>query len=140
MRFNKLVPELSVSDIKKSLEFYVDLLGFKVEYSRIESGFFFISYQGSQLMLEQKNKQNNDNWATAKLEKPFGRGINFQLEVKSIKPLLKRLEKHKYDLFSEPKENWYRKGNVLLGCKEFLVQDPDGYLLRFSESTGTKKK
>ena len=29
--------------------------------------------------------------------------------------------------------------NKLLGNKEFLVQDPDGYLLRFSEDLGEKE-
>ena len=35
-------------------------------------------------------------------------------------------------------ENWYRKDDILLGCKEFLVQDPDGYLLRISEDLGQR--
>ena len=39
----------------------------------------------------------------------------------------------------EIEENWYRQGNRLLGNKEFLVQDPDGYLLRFSEDLGEKE-
>jgi len=37
-----------------------------------------------------------------------------------------------------PKENWYRKGDILLGSREFLVMDPDGYLLRFTQNIGTK--
>lgn len=32
-----LVPEFAVSNIKKSLEFYVDILGFKIKYQRPES-------------------------------------------------------------------------------------------------------
>jgi len=38
-----------------------------------------------------------------------------------------------------PKKNWYRKGDVLLGVKEILVLDPDGYLLRFSQSVSNRK-
>ena len=30
-------------------------------------------------------------------------------------------------------ENWYRQDDKLLGNREFLIQDPDGYLLRFFE-------
>lgn len=33
----------------------------------------------------------------------------------------------------------YRQDNKLLGNKEFLVQDPDGYLLRFAEDLGEKE-
>jgi hypothetical protein len=80
----------------------------------------------------------NDTWKTGKLEYPFGRGVNFQIEVADIEPLLKSLKAENYPLFQAPKENWYRKGNKLLGSKEFLVQDPDGYLLRFSQDIGIK--
>ncbi len=135
MNFNKIIPELSVSDIRKSLEFYKKILGFKIEYERKENGFVFISFQGSQIMLEQANGK----WSTGKLEYPFGRGINFQIEVDDIKPIVDSLKKHKYPIKAMPKENWYRKDDTLLGNREFLVMDPDGYLLRFSQDLGTKK-
>jgi len=129
MKFNKLIPELKVSSLKDSLNFYVGILGFKVEYERKESRFVFISFQGSQI---------NYTWKTGLLEKPFGRGVNFQIEVNSIKPLLDNLKHKKQRLFQEPKDNWYRKGNSLMGNREFLIQDPDGYLLRFYEHLGSK--
>ena len=131
MKFNKLIPELTVSDIKKSLEFYTKILGFKIEYQREEDKFAFLSYQGAQIMIEQNL---NSDWQTGKLEKPFGRGINFQIEVNDILPILDSLKKHKYSMKKEPMENWYRKDNELIGNKEFLVMDPDG----FSEDLGTK--
>jgi len=134
MRFNKLVPELSVSNLKKSLEFYTRL-GFKIEYERKESKFVFLSFQGSQIMLEEVNS----HWKTGELEHPFGRGINFQIQVKDIKPLLDALEQVKHPLKVKPKDNWYRQGKSLLGCREFLVMDPDGYLLRFSQDLGKKR-
>ena len=78
--FNSLIPELSVSNFKESLDFYCDILGFKIEYQRQESNFAFISLEGSQLMIEEIN----NHWSVEKMEKPFGRGINFQIEVKKI--------------------------------------------------------
>jgi len=134
MKFNKLIPELSVSNFEKSLKFYTNLLGFKIEYRRDESKFAMISFQGSQLMIEEINNR----WNTCKLEQPFGRGINFQIEVDNIKLILDNLEKNNYLLFVEPCENWYRQDSQLLGNREFLIQDPDGYLLRFAEDLGTK--
>ena len=135
MKFNSLIPELSVSDFEKSLRFYTNILGFRAEYSRQKPLFAFLSLEGNQIMIQEINSK----WENGKPEKPFGRGINFQLEVKSIKPLLEALEKNKIKLFSEVEENWYKKDNELLGNKEFLVQDPDGYLLRFFEDIGNKK-
>jgi len=133
MRFNKLIPELGVSDFENSLAFYTKILGFKKEYFREK--FAFLSFQGSQIMIEQKN----NNWKTGELKHPFGRGINFQIEVKDIEPIEKALKKNRHDLFRKPEDNWYRKANKLLGFRELLVQDPDGYLLRFSQKIGTKK-
>jgi len=130
MKFNKLIPELSVSDFEKSLKFYTKILGFKVEYTREK--FVFLSLQGSQIMIEEVN----NHWKTGEFDYPFGRGINFQIEVKDIKPILQSLKKNNYALFRNPKDNWYRKANKLLGCREFLVQDPDGYLLRFYQDIG----
>lgn len=34
MKFNKLIPELSVSNLEQSLKFYIDTIGFKIEYQR----------------------------------------------------------------------------------------------------------
>ncbi len=133
MKFNKLIPELSVSNFNKSLNFYAKVLRFKIKYTRKK--FAFLEFNKSQIMIQQKNKK----WRTSKLEYPFGRGINFQIQVKDIKPILKSLKNNKYKLFKKTEQNWYKKNNKLLGCKEFLVQDPDGYLLRFSQEIGKRK-
>ena len=111
---------------------YVKILGFKLEYER--QNFAFLSFQGSQLMIEKGGE-----WKTGELEHPFGRGINFQIEVDDVDAVLKRLKKNKYPIKVPVKENWYRKGKVFLGNREFLVMDPDGYLLRFAEDLGQRK-
>ena len=59
MEFNKLVPELSVADVEKSKKFYIDILGFLLEYERKQDKFVFLSYYGSQIMLEQINFVQN---------------------------------------------------------------------------------
>ena len=134
MEFSKLIPELSVSDIKKSLEFYTNVLGFKVEYSRVEDKFYFLSINEAQMMIEEIN----NHWSVGELEQPFGRGINFQIEVENIEPILERLEKTGTQLFRDPKESWYKGDGVEFGQREFLVQDPDGYLLRFIQDIGER--
>ena len=135
MKFNKLIPELNVSNFEKSLQFYTKVLGFKIEYQREESKFAFLSFEQSQIMLEQMNR---NNWNTGKLENPFGRGVHFQIQVKNVDIVLKSLKQNKYSLFVRLHKKWYRKNNKLLGNKQFLVKDPDGYLLRFFENLGSK--
>lgn len=135
MYFNKIIPELSVTNLEKSLEFY-KTIGFKIEYERLENKFTFISLGEIQFMLQEIN--DNDKWNIAPLKYPFGNGINFQLEVDSVENIYNMLKDNGYKITFEIEENWYRQDNKLLGNKEFLVQDPDGYLLRFSEDLGEK--
>lgn len=81
---------------------------------------------------------SNDKWNIAPLTYPFGNGINFQLEVDNIDKIYNILKQTNYKIAFDIEENWYRQDNKLLGNKEFLVHDPDGYLLRFSEDLGEK--
>lgn len=136
INFNKNIPELSVTDLNKSLNFY-KTIGFNIEYERPENKFVFISYGDIQFMLQEIS--NNDKWQIAPLSYPFGNGINFQLEVTNIIQIYNNLKANNYKIAFEIEENWYRQNNKLLGNKEFLVQDPDGYLLRFSEDLGQKQ-
>jgi len=87
-------------------------------------------------MLDQHAERRG--WQTGRLEPSFGRGINLQIEVASLDSLLERLANAAYSLLVPPEENWYRQDSVLHGNRKFLVQDPDGYLLRFSGYLGTK--
>jgi len=132
MRFNALIPELTVTDLRASLNFYL-ALGFLLEYERPEDRFAFLSLQGAQLMLEQFHPTG---WNVAPLERPFGRGINLQIEVGNIYPLLEALNDRSYPLYSPIKEYRRRVDSQQIVEREFLVQDPDGYLLRFSQYLG----
>lgn len=131
---NPLVPELSVSDVAVSLRFYTAVLGFRVEYHRPENRFAYLSYQGSQVMIDQAH----GTWETGPLERPYGRGVNFQFLVVDIAPLVEALRSEGYPLMDEPEERWYRTDDVVVGQREFLVMDPDGYLLRFAQSLGVR--
>lgn len=135
MYWNEIIPELSVTNLEKSLEFYI-MLGFRIEYERVEDKFVFISLGKIQFMLQEISE--NDKWEIEPLKYPFGNGINFQLEVENLEEIYNKLKTSNYKIAFEMEENWYRKDNELLGNKEFLVQDPDGYLLRFSKDLGKK--
>lgn len=136
MKFNKLIPELSVTNLEKSLEFY-KTIGFKIEYERKENKFVFLSLGEIQFMIQEIT--GDDKWEVAPLVYPFGNGINFQLEVEDATAIYDKLKNNNYKIIFDMEENWYRQDNKLLGNKEFLVQDPDGYLLRISEDLGEKE-
>ncbi len=127
MNYNKLIPELSVTNIDKSKEFYLKL-GFKVMYERKEDKFVFLELEGNQLMIEEIN----DNWNTGKLEYPFGRGINISMAINDIDKYYQELVNKKIIFFKDIMTNEYDVNGKTYLDKEFLIQDPDGYLLRFN--------
>lgn len=131
-----MVPELDVTDLGISLDFWCNLLGFAVAYDRPQAKFAYLEREGAQIML----CQINHNWETGPLERPFGRGVNFQIATSSLDPILKALRAAGWPLYREPAEAWYRIGGEPeeSGSREFLVQDPDGYLVRFAESIGRR--
>jgi lactoylglutathione lyase len=139
MKYDSLIPELLVSSMEKSRAFYVDTLGFKVEYERKENKFIFLSLEGSQLMIQEEKYDAKDPFQTADRSQPFGRGIHFQIKVKNMDIYLKYLQKMNYPIKSPTHEYWFRNGNLLVGMKGFLVLDPDGYLFLFYEDIGVKK-
>ena len=135
LEFSKNIPELSVSNLANSLKFY-KTAGFKIEYERPENKFVFLSLGEIQFMLQEIS--DKDKWQIAPLTYPFGNGINFQLEVSNLDEIYNNFKNSNYKIIFDIEENWYRQDDKLLGNKEFLIQDPDGYLLRFSEDLGEK--
>jgi predicted lactoylglutathione lyase len=127
MKFNSLIPEFSVTNIEDSIKFYKSI-GFKIIYERKKDKFCFLQLEGNQIMIEQIN----DNWNTGVLEYPFGRGINIRMSVKDIENYYKMIKDKKIMIFQELKTNKYKVNDVFYEDKEFLIQDPDGYLLRFN--------
>ena len=129
MQFNKLLPELSVTDIEKSREFYLSL-GFEIKYERPEDKFIFFEFQGSQIMIQQINEV----WSLGKLEYPFGRGINFCFDTTNIEKMYNKLKVKGMEMYLDLEVHEYRVDDEVSVEKEFIILDPDGYMLRFSES------
>jgi catechol 2,3-dioxygenase-like lactoylglutathione lyase family enzyme len=134
-RWAALVPELLVNDLHRALAFYCDLCGFRVRYSRPEDGFAYIELGWAQIMLERLSA---DAWRTGPLKPPFGRGLNLQIEVADATALAARLEAAGHSLFRPLATEWYRQDDVEHGQIQFLVQDPDGYLLPFIQPLETR--
>lgn len=127
MKFNSLIPELSVTNIEKSKEFYLNL-GFKIMYERKEDKFCFLYLEDNQIMIEEIN----DNWNVGEMKYPFGNGINISMTVSDIDSFYESIISKRIVLFRKIKTSKYRVDDIIYEDKEFLLQDPDGYLLRFN--------
>lgn len=133
--WNPMVPELIVSQFDESLDFYTSLLGFELRHQRPLPRVAYLDQQGAQLLLSERHP---DSWLSGPLQRPYGRGINLKIELADIDPLYLRLKAVNYPLFAELEEHWFDCGQAVLGSREFVLLDPDGYLLRFSQFLGQR--
>ena len=132
MKWNQMIPEFDVFSLDETLHFYVDLIGFKVVYDRPEDKFAFIELEDVQIMVQEIDPDSS-KWDTGTLDYPLGRGINFQIDVKNIDEIYNKLKEADYKIFVDMEDHFYRKDDEMLGEREFLVQDPNGFLLRFAQ-------
>ena len=134
----KLVPELLVSNFVQSLKFYTEVLGFKQLYDRPEEAFAYLDRDGAQIMIVQHVAEDERSWTAAELAQPYGRGMNLEIEVMDVDALHESCVHDGARIFLAMEEKWYRRDALLLGVRQFIVMDPDGYLLRLSQSLGTR--
>ncbi len=132
-----VVPELDVADLALSLRFYTDVLGFRLRFERPEEQFAYLTRGPVHLMLEQAEGPGR-RFRTASLEHPYGRGINLQIEVPDVDLLHAQARKADAIIYVPLEERWYLQGEQEAGIRQFVVIDPDGYLLRFCGSLGRR--
>ncbi len=133
-----LVPELDVSNLDASLAFYEPICGFQVVYRRSAERFAYLRRDGAELMLQEAGGPGR-RFRTAPLERPFGRGLNLQIEVgEDVEAIRDRCERAGSQILIPIEERWYRTERGIEGNRQFVVADPDGYLLRFFRHLGCR--
>ncbi|BBK34960.1 glyoxalase [Allostella sp. ATCC 35155] len=137
---NALVPELYCRDVAESIAFYTGVLGFAVRYARPEEGFAYIEREGAELMLDALGSPDpaSRTWLAGPLEPPFGRGINLQIRASDVDALHAAALGAGAPIFLPMEERWYRAGDREVGNRQFILLDPDGYLLRFYQDLGSR--
>ena len=128
MDYNNLIPELAVTDLEQSKTFYLDLLGFKVDYERPEDKFLFLSFESSQLMIEELSDDEK-----IVLPKTLGRGVNFTLTCSDIQGLYDKILKANYPIHQPMMTREFRVNDSSVLTREFALLDPDGYHFRFND-------
>ncbi len=131
----KLVPELACRDAAASMRFYTEVLGFRVLYDRPEFGFYYLERQGAEIMIEQLS---DSSWLSGQLEPPFGRGLHFQVMVDDLEKLYEACKSSEVMIFRKWEEAWYRAADHYVGQSQFIICDPDGYMLRFAQDLGAR--
>lgn len=133
----RVIPELDVTSLSLSLAFYTAVLGFSVLYQRPEERFAMIDLDGARIMLEEAAGPGR-RFRTAPLERPFGRGVNFQIQVDDARAVYSRVIESRSSVLIPLETRWYRVGQSERGNEQFVLSDPDGYLLRLFTDLGSR--
>jgi uncharacterized glyoxalase superfamily protein PhnB len=143
MKVSKLTPNFSVSDIKQTIQFYQDILGFKLimavpeTQDRIEEQlseqntyvYALVVKDNVELMFQRTDTFKNDI-ALANDHKTLGASVSFYMEVEGIEKFYNEIQKQNIKT-TELKTAWY-------GMREFYLKDNNGYILGFAEKAAAK--
>ena len=133
-----LVPELAVTNCAASRAFYTQIIGFTVLYDRPEEGFAYLTLGRAHLMIDELGEGRTFGGAHLPQSQPFGKGMNLQIQTPNLQEILSRLKSADIPLYLPPEERWYRSGTREIGQRQFVVADPDGYLLRLCSPLGDR--
>lgn len=122
----KLEPLIYVPDLKKSIDFYTKILGFKLGKlypDKNNPTYAPIIIDGNRLMLVSARKTNKKFHSKGL----GGSGVQFFIQVKDVGAVYRKV-KGKVEVFDKLE-------NKTWGDREFTLKDPDGYLISFYTPT-----
>ncbi|RXQ94445.1 bleomycin resistance family protein [Ancylomarina salipaludis] len=137
MTFNKLTPNFEVQNIKKTVDFYVNVLGFSLVMivPETQDGIEQTIADGKEyvfaMVVKDKVELMFQESESFKQDLKFAKGlsiaasISFYMEVNEVDKLYNDL-KNKVSEISELKTAWH-------GMREFYIKDINGYMLGFAE-------
>ncbi len=130
-----LMAELMVSDFAASLKFWTGPLGFQVAFDRPVQKFACLARpDGAQVMIYERD----GDWETGVLAPPYGRGAIIQVYVSDATALARDMQAAGHPFYVPLRDKWRDWGDRLGGQREFLVQDPDGYLIMVAQRLGER--
>lgn len=130
-----LIAEFIISDFDRTLAFWTGPLGFTPAFMRPAQRLACVTRpEGAQIMFYERD----GDWETGPLEQPFGRGAITQIFVENVDDIATAIRAAGVPFYVAPREKWRDWGDRLGGQREFLVQDPDGYLIMVAQRIGER--
>ncbi len=137
MKIKKLTPNMMVNDVRESVVFYTDILGFTINMvvpensktigNKLEDGrnyaYAMVSRDKVYIMLMKKDIFEED--LPMLKGTTIGASVSFYCDVNNIHELYNSL-KDKVDIAIDLHTTWY-------GMQEFYIKDCNGYILGFAE-------
>lgn len=134
-RWSPLIAEMMVTDYPRARAFWTGVLGFRIAIERPAQRFACLEHpDGAQVMVYERD----GDWETGPMEPPFGRGAVVQVFVTDVMAVAARVQAAGLPFYVAPREKWRDWGDRLGGQREFLLQDPDGYLIMVAQRIGER--
>lgn len=138
VKFKKLTPDLMVPDVAKTVRFYTEKLGFKLNMlvpekeQTMETDFAegkkylcaMVSRDEVFVMFIQKDMHANDIPILQGV--PISASAIFYCDVDNVGELYGSFKKNEVEILKNLSTTWY-------GMKEFYIRDCNGYILGFAE-------
>ena len=129
------ITEMMVSDYPRAFAFWTEVLGFTPSFTRPSQKLAHLVHpDGAQVMVYERD----GDWEVAAMEPPFGRGVVVQIFVADAAAAAARVRAAGLPFYVDLREKWRDWGDRLGGQREFLVQDPDGYLVMVAQRIGER--
>lgn len=126
----KLVPELNVSNLEQSLAFYCGIIGFRVLFDRPDEKFAYLDLDGAELMLEEVTVPYSSGRAMGAEAPVYGRVMHLEQHVPDLDAVYERVLLAGMTVLVPMQERRYRTGQTVTPVRQFVVADPDGFVIR----------
>lgn len=127
--FKSMTPNLMVGDVQATIDFYKNILGFSVvasvpnEKTRLQ---FAILVKDEFNLMIQERSNFIEEYPSLKVSK-VQPSISLYIQVNNFESFYNELKSH-YPIISDIHSTFY-------GSKEFAIEDNNGYVLTFTESS-----
>lgn len=115
-----IAPQFLVDDLDRAIAYYCDKLGFELDF-RFQDFYASVTRDGSALHLKLAPKL-----AAEREHRKHNEHLDAYISVSGIRDLFRELEVRGAQVIKPLEERPWR-------CLDFYVEDPDGYILCFSE-------
>jgi len=132
MKVLQIILELLVEDMPRTVRFYKDILGFKVEIAFPEKDpvFVQIGKNNSHIMLYDRSEFEKEVPELKKIK--MGGSILLYIKAEKIEEFYKRIQKRATIIQKLHKTDY--------GSLEFTISDCNGYFIAFSEIVSKEEK
>ena len=118
-----IAPQFLVDDLERAIQYYCDRLGFALDF-KYESSYASVSRDGFAIHLKCAPKSAADREHRKQNEH-----LDAYISVSGVQDLCSELEQRGAHVIKSLEERPW-------ACLDFYVEDPDGYVLCFSEPKG----